>query len=726
MNFSKFLKLLYRRKLVLILIPVITIIITFFLTRNLPDTYISDARIATGLVDQSQQFLDNADTRQEGKINQDFNNLIQIMQLKKMIDQVSYKLILHDLTDKKPFRSPSKLLRSLNTNARKHAIEVYNSHFKTLDELSAINADERGLYEVLKTMKYDDKSILTKLAIYRIENSDFINVQFESENAELSAFVVNTLCQQFISYYLLAVKENQHKTVDFFGKLLQEKKEAMDSNRSELRSYKIRNHILNLSEQAKSLYAQMADYDSRKETALKNIEAYNGALKAINDKFTPRDRKYLEGSTAKINSDIIATKDQIRTLNEKYIQSGFNEEYKIRIDSFRNVLASQINQSTDDNIFNPLAAKQDLVSEKIKIEINRDIEANSINSINAEIARLNLKFNQLVPHEAEIQSYENAIDITSREYLEILNRYNQTNLVSNFSLKLRQIQMAMPEVALPSKKMLLVILSGIISFVFCLVVLFVLFYLDNSVQYAKDLANKTMMPVLGHLNLLSGNMINFKKIWDNNNTDTDINEFKSLLRSVRFEIDNELNNRKILAVTSLKEGEGKSFFSISLAYAYAMTNKNVLLIDGNFEDPFITKTANTKLFIEDYIKNDLSIDGILSTDKISMLGNKGEEVSLFELADKAAIQHKINLLAEKFDIIIIETAPLDALNKSKEWLLFAEKAVGVFAAGQSINEDKEDHIEYLKSLHEKFIGWMLNKVIPDPFNSKRKINIKKV
>lgn len=725
MDFSKFLNLLNRRKLLLIVIPVLTLIITYFLTRNLPDSYLSDARIATGIVDQSQQYLDNQDNAQESKVNQDFNNLVQMMRLKKMLDQVSYKLILHDLANKNQFRKPSKLLRTLNADARKHAIEEYTAHADSLTELSLMVGDERGLYEVLKSMKYDDQSILTKLAVYRVENSDFIDVQFESENPDLSAFVVNTLCKEFITYYSSVVKENQHKAVNFFAKLLQEKKDVMENNRSELKSYKIKNHILNLNEQAKSLYGQISDYETRKETAQKNIAAYTGALKNIEDKFAPRNRQYLEGTATKINADIVATKDELTLLNQNYIQSGFNPQYKTRIDTLRKVLASQINQSTDNNIFNPLAAKQSLVSEKLQMEINRDIETNSIRPIDKELGRLNYKFDHLVPHEAEIQSFENAIDITSREYLEILNRYNQTSLTSSFSLKIRQIQLAMPESARPSKKMLMVILSGIISFVFCLVVLFVLFYLDNSIQSPKDIANKTNIPVLGYLNLLGGFMIDFKRIWDNNNTGPAINEFKNLLRSVRFEIDKELNGKKILAVTSMKEGEGKTFFAISLAYAYAMTNKKVLLIDGNFQNSLITKTVRSKLFIEDYFHNSHTPDQILSPDKIHVLGNKGQQASLPELASEETIQQKMSLLAENFDIIIIETAPLDAMNKSKEWLLFADKAVCVFAAGQNITNDKEDYIEYLKSLNGKFIGWVLNKVMTFSFETPKNSKTRK-
>ena len=76
------------------------------------------------------------------------------------------------------------------------------------------------------------------------------------------------------------------------------------------------------------MYGQISEYETRKETSQKNIAAYSGAIKNIQDKFNPRDRKYLEGGLTEINSDIVNTKDQMSVLNDKYIQSGFNEQYK--------------------------------------------------------------------------------------------------------------------------------------------------------------------------------------------------------------------------------------------------------------------------------------------------------------------------------------------------------------------------------------------------------------
>ena len=51
----QFLMLLKRNKITLILVPVITVIVSYFLVKRLPDSYEAHARIATGLVDKTDQ-----------------------------------------------------------------------------------------------------------------------------------------------------------------------------------------------------------------------------------------------------------------------------------------------------------------------------------------------------------------------------------------------------------------------------------------------------------------------------------------------------------------------------------------------------------------------------------------------------------------------------------------------------------------------------------------------
>src|ERR1700742_1976396 len=114
MEFISFIKLLKKHRYTIILVPVIAIIITYFLTKNQPSTYTSGAVIATGIVDQTQNVFNETADAQESKINQEFSNLIEMLRSKKVLDQVSYKLMIHDLTNADPYKAPSPLLKQLN------------------------------------------------------------------------------------------------------------------------------------------------------------------------------------------------------------------------------------------------------------------------------------------------------------------------------------------------------------------------------------------------------------------------------------------------------------------------------------------------------------------------------------------------------------------------------------------------------------------------------------
>src|ERR1700749_3592274 len=108
MEAGNFINILKRHKYALLAIPLLVMLLTFVLVRHQPNTYESKARIAAGILDGSQQFLASKDNQDETKINQQFSNLLQMLQLKTVVDQVSYLLMIHDLTSDDPFRKPSK------------------------------------------------------------------------------------------------------------------------------------------------------------------------------------------------------------------------------------------------------------------------------------------------------------------------------------------------------------------------------------------------------------------------------------------------------------------------------------------------------------------------------------------------------------------------------------------------------------------------------------------
>jgi len=710
MELNKFFKLVYKKKYALVIIPLITVIITYFLVRKLPDTFKSLSRISTGIVDQSSQILSNSDMSQESKIAQQFSNLLEVFHLKRVFDQLSFQLILHDLTNNKPFRPQSKLIKEIGPKARAHAIEVFTKRLKTKEPLSLWDSDQNGLNQLLISMGYDEQTLQKKIFIYRVNNSDFIDVEVESENPFLSAFMINVLIKEFLDYYSGFTRSNQLRAVNFLDTLMKQKYDSMNNKMKLLRDYKIKNRILNLNEQAKSLYSQITDYENRLQVANKDVESFNVAIAGIDAKFNPKDRKYLESTIVAVNQSIISIREQLKNVTVELIKSNYDKKIQFKQDSLKALLDEQVLISTDKLLVSPFSNKQSLIQQRITLEISRDLAIGGIKSINEEIERLNKKFDLLVPHEALIQNYEGAVDVAGKEYLEILNKFNRTSYETSLGMQLRQIEMAMPGQAQPSKKLLLVLLSGILSFVFCLVVLFVIFYLDHSVQNSADLANQTGNPVLSFLPFINTSMLDLSSLSKGDEINRNTIAFKNLLRSLRFEVVQSMENKKMIVVTSLHSGEGKSLISLGLAYALSMVNKKVLLIDGNFEEPSITKISDSTYFLEDYLKNRLSVADIIRNGKVSIMGNRGGDTSLFEFCDESIVIPKFNYLRDVFDIIIVEIPSLDRLNKSREWIVVADKILGVFSSGDAIKASNKPHIQFLSKLDNKFIGWVLNKV----------------
>ena len=737
MEVKKFINILKKHKYGIMAIPVLVMLLTFFLTRKLPDVYTSKARLSAGLTDGSQIIQDNQNV-QESKINQEFTNLIQTIQLKKVFNQLSYQLILHDLTAEEPFRPPSKLLKQLNENARKHAVEVYTNMLANRQVLSYVDKDQKGLTEVIKSMNYHNDALYGKIKVYRVENSDFIDIEYDSENPLLSEFVVNTLCKEFIKYYSELTNANGIKAIDFLGDLLNKKRDTLNQKTESLKNYKIEQKVLNLNEQAKSLYAQISDFETRLELAQKEVDANTGAIREIDAKFNPQDKQYAEARMQSINIEIINIQEQLNGLNDQYIKSNFDKNIKSRIDGLRENIKQKIDQAADRNAANPLSAKNSLIAQKLKLSIDLELASSSIPSLKFALANLHKRLDMLVPHEAVIQSYESDIAVAGQEYMEILKKFNQTNMDVNASIHVKQIEIAAPGQKQPSKKLILVILSGLVCFIFYVLILFIIFYLDESVKVPMDLYNKTDLRVLGFLPVVVSSLTEIQKLWSIeppgnevrkllNSARQDIqrinpvakkavskNDFKRLIRATRFEINMALMGGRNLVVTSMVEDEGKTLVSLSLVSAYQMMNKKVMLIDGNFLNPAITEITHPKFFIEDYLTGAIPLEQLTIDGNVCVLGNYGNDISLFEIDTEFQISQKLLELKDVFDIIIIEASALSTLNQCKEWIVVADRVLSVYEANTNITHEKKIHVEYLKLLEGKFIGWILNKVTEKP------------
>jgi polysaccharide biosynthesis transport protein len=704
-----FLKFLRKRVYILLLVPLVAMGVCYFLTRQMADTYRSQGRLATGIVDKTDQLIASEEAPQESEINRSFDNLIQLMRMKSVVDQVSYQLLKHDLTvpADSAFLPLSDQMKELSGAAKKQIRTLLQQKLDARQALNPGKALEAQTVGLIESMNYDAASLLDKLTIFRIATSDYLNIEFEGGNPRQTAFVVNTLVEEFLKIYARRLVESNNRSMEFFEKMMLQKRDALNARMEELKTYKIQNKVLNLNEQARSLYGHIIDFETRREVARKDVVAYRAALKNIDQRFEPADRRYLESTLAELNQRIALTKDQLQRTNDQYIRSNFDPQLKNRLDSLQTTLNRQIRSATDQNAYSPLAAKTDLVNHKLELEIALQLAQNSIASIEAEVNRLNRKYDGMVPNEASIQQFETSIEIAGKEYIEALQRYNNARLESYSPSTLKLVEPATLGTVQPSKKILLVLLAGVASFVVCLFVFFLMYFLDNAVRTVAQLADTTGLPVLGRINRVSTDPPSaLAPTWldDPGQSDKSTSLYRDLIRSLRYEIDEEGPGTKLIAVTSLHGKAGKTDLIYGLAWAYSRIHQRVLILDGNFINPTISKHSQRQESLEDFLQNKVS-PSFLETK--SVLTTVGGDVSLLEIADERTIQEKLAYLKQHFDVILVETPALTGFNKAKEWIFFSDRVVAAFPFGKAIKDTDRAKLNYLRSRGAVLSGWVL-------------------
>lgn len=721
MDFLSFIKVLRRRKLLLLIVPIIAVVIAFFLTKNIPDVYKSQAQLATGITQENKISISEGD---KGGFSFDnvavkFSNLIEVIKSKQVMDLVGYRLMLHDLTEAKPFTTKSKILSELSIGAKQHAREVIQLHLDSMKSLDFQNEDERGMIKLIESCGYDETNLLKKLKVDRLGSSDFIQIAYESENPYLSAAVVNIVSEEFLKYYDTSSTQRADASVAYYTELAEQKKKELDEKVNALKIYKQQNGVINIYEQTKSLVNQISDLELSREAENKRINSSSKAVKDIDNRFSDKERKYLEAGNTPYSKKISEMKQRITDYSNELITKGYlPQAVNDSLRSMKSLLDAEIRKSSDEFLYNPDVPKQELVTKRIDYELELVVAKYSVESMDRELSRLRQIVISFAPIEASIAALEREITVAADVYLLVLNKLNLARIDNVTQGTLKQIEFGIPGPPEASKKILLIIMAGFISFILCVVVIFVLEYLDVTIKAPKQFTKYTGLNLLGYLNLLEEGRIDLNSIFNESTAKYDVRAetFKELLRIIRYELSQRMTGAKTLLFTGTRAGEGKSLIISCLAYSFAITGKKVLILDTNFKNNTLTKMFKASANLESYLRGELSLQNSItdtSVNNIDIIGCKGGMYSLNEVAPADMIAKKINEVKDNYDYIFLEGTSLNKYSDSKELIAHVDKFTAVFSALNTIDEADKNSISFIKNVETKFVGAVLNKVTMD-------------
>lgn len=188
--------------------------------------------------------------------------------------------------------------------------------------------------------------------------------------------------------------------------------------------------------------------------------------------------------------------------------------------------------------------------------------------------------------------------------------------------------------------------------------------LQFKIESRKDIEKLTSVPIIGEIP-----MVNDKEkegsvaIRENDN-----NLMAEIFRSIRTNLQFMLgDDKKVILVTSTMSSEGKSFTSANLAISLALLGKRVIIVGLDIRKPGLNKAfgLSPKMNgITQYLaspdKTDLMslVQVSTITPNLSILPGGTVPPNPTELLARPSLVKAIDLLKERFDYIVLDTAPI--------------------------------------------------------------------
>lgn len=732
MDLQALLQVLWRKKWILIVVPIFAMGTAFAIRYFGEWKFASTAQLATGLT-VSDELLSEGKYLNPYEVQVTFNNLTEIMRSRAVIGQVSYQLMVHDLKDSTTaFRKPGD--KAIRDNFGSMA-NIDMASFKTLlhnkiDSLSLLNLnkrDQKALQKFIDAYRYDYESILKDLQINRVNQSDFIDVSFVSENPTLSAFVVNTLCSEFIRYYTSVKETSSNVSLESLEAIAKQRKDYLDQKMEELKQFKTTNDVYNATAESEAKIRQMKDYEDQIADESQKIRGLELTLASLNVRIEEAEMK----AGLRPNDRIIALRRNIAAVNEKYIQGGQKDAVLLdSLTSMRNQLDAAIQKSNESGPKLSPAELQALRNKKEESRIELEISRENLNSLNKIYSSLRFNIKGAASNEATGAALEKEVEVAREEHLNAQNRLSEAKgkTMTN-KVAITQVLIADPaEKAQSRKTLVFMVLAGFLSFGISAFTIVAIEIMDARIKTPQRLKQKTRLKIAGTLPKLGSTEQDWNQIFQTNGNHVKTHED---IRKIRFEIEN--HKARVMMVTSLKDGAGKSFFIVALAYSLSLLKKRTLIIDTNLRNNSLTRTLlahpSLKMLVEDFAKKSKLLGAgegyqapegngedtgnlITKTQNqlIDIIGNKKTQLSPSEVIPGGDFKVLIEWLKQHYDYILLEGPALNTFSDTKELVRFVDLVVPIFSAESTIDAKDTEALNYLKSLQDKLGPAVLNNV----------------
>jgi tyrosine-protein kinase Etk/Wzc len=472
-----------------------------------------------------------------------------------------------------------------------------------------------------------------------------IQIKLRGKNSHKIADIANAIAREFIKYDVEKNSEVTGKILDFIDLTIKSIDTDLSNSETSLENFKRNNKIISPDQAVEDVSERIKEINRSLEVVNFELDLYKRIRKDLNeDNNLTKFILSITGSSDK--NAVISQLDKLKMMLDErdiVLTQATTSSEMYRIIEGKIINQKELILKTLGNEETTLKAKQRTFESQLK-----DFEG---------------KFGRIPAQQAEYGRLQRFFNINEKFYSLLLEKKAEFSITKAgyipLHIVLQDAQYNIPPVS-PNKP-LIISACLMIGFLVSFGLIVTRYLLYNEINSLEEVGMYTDAALLGIIPKYKREIPVSQLLVDKNPKSVISEAFRSIRTNLQFIANDE--GAKVMAVTSTISGEGKTFNAINLAGVIAFSGKKVVILDCDMRKPKIHigfNVENNHGMSTLLIGKDTTEDCIMhsSLPNLDFITAGPIPPNPAELIINPRMDHVIDYLKQKYDIIICDTPPV--------------------------------------------------------------------
>lgn len=559
----------------------------------------------------------------------------------------------------------------------------------TLQRNPGVGAElpKQTMYATIMPLEYAAKAYGSRLSVSASSKTTTVAVlNYLDTQPERAIDYLNELFRSYNEDANEDKNEVALKTEEFLKNRISAIREELDATESNLESYKKKNELINLTNDASNALNKLTEYQKEQVELETQLNLVTALLDYVDD---PRNAFNVVPSN-------LGLKDaDMSNLLNKY------NDYVLQ----RNRLLKS--SSPENPYVKRLTAQLEEMWPTIRLSL-KSVRENILTQKRSAEDQYNLFSRRVGEAPTQERSLNNIIrqqEIKVELYLMLLQKREENYIsLNSTAAKARVIDDPRSTGQVSPKTKVILLGALVLGLCFPVGLIYLLGLLRYRIEGREDVEMLTKIPVLADIPLAPKSLDGELSLAVRENSNDMMEEaFRGLRTNLRFVLSEKEN---VIACTSCIPGEGKTFISTNLAMSLALLGKRVIIVGLDIRKPRLVKLFGLSsdhrgitTFLSsdsgDFQDLDKQIHHAVLNPNLDVLPAGVIPPNPGELISREQLDHAIALLREHYDYVIVDTPPVGLVSDTLSAARVADMTIMVCRADYS----PRNNFQLINALH---------------------------